>query len=436
LKGIILIMLLLSLMLYYLLRLGPPTHYTFSVLPVVADFIAIASALGQIHVKISATPLVQKPASDKAEASFKGLEDALEQLDFWMRTTPTRSTTSNGTLERVQAACSAARQNWISPNNVGRLTIHSSSALHDAWARHSSHFEETIWAFHPDAEDRGEYDDLQFVGDINHHEANLVNRTAEIFLAQLSSDHLPRLLRHSGGGVWQDELPMRDHLRRLKGRIDRLSKLVEQVSSPEWVEMANPRWDEHDTPQPSLAQRAILWAKGEVWEYPCRHKLFFDSAHEAGKTMSPYSADHRDYFFRDKRWDGYYAATIWRCVVEVRQMLQENVAPLVRQTQADIAEALALYNTDVEAAAVKLQRQMRRLLAGRGWAVVERAEIGMSSDGHWYETSMAGSKPLVDLQEVIMWRKMILPLDQHTLEQLQEAESKLESIEFRRRGVE
>jgi hypothetical protein len=155
--------------------------------------------------------------------------------------------------------------------------------------------------------------------------------------------------------------------------------------------------------------------------------------------MSPYLTNHpdlRDYFSRDKRWDGYYAATIWHCVVEVRQMLQENVAPLVRQTQADIAEALALYNTDVEAAAVKLQRQMRRLLAGRGWAVVERAEVGMSSDGHWYETSMAGSKPLVDLQEVIMWRKMILPLDQHTLEQLKEAESKLGYTELHRRGGE
>jgi hypothetical protein len=437
----ILITLLLSLLLYYVLRLGPPTHHTFSVLPVVADFIAIASALGQIYIKISDTPLVQKPASDKAENAFKGLQDSLEELDLWMRVTvtPTQSTTSNGTLESVQAACSAALENWISPMNVGRLEIGSFLALHGARVKHSAHFEETIWAFHPEEEDLGEYDNSQLVGDVNHHEANLVNRTAEIFLAQLSSEHLLDLFLDSCGGVWKHELPMGDHLRHLKGRADQLSKLVEQVSSPEWVEMANPRWDEHHTPQPGLAQRAILWARNEVWEYPCRQKLIFDSAHEAGKTMSPYLTNHpdlRDYFSRDKRWDGYYAATIWHCVVEVRQMLQENVAPLVRQTHADIDEALALYNTDVEAAAVKLQRQIRRLLAGRGWVVVERAEIGMSSDGHWYEPSTAGSKPLVDLQEVIMRRKMILPLDQHTLEQLKEAESKLGYTELHRRGAE
>lgn len=205
---------------------------------------------------------------------------------------------------------------------------------------------------------------MQLVGDVNYHEANYLNRTAAIFLAELSCDHLPNLLRHSGGGVSRDKLQLRGHLERLKSRIDKLSELVEQISSSEWVELASPGWDKHKILQPSFAQRAILWVSGEIWEYPCRQKSIFNSAHDHDNTES-YRGHEREKAGRDKRWDRYYIASTWQCVVDVRQMLEGNVVPLVRQTQADVAEALALYNAAVEAAAVKLQHQMQRLLTKR-----------------------------------------------------------------------
>lgn len=83
----ILITLALALMLHSTLNrppdLSPPSHYTFTVLPIVSDFIALTMALRQIHLKVRGAPLFRQPVSDKAYSAIDGLQDSLRELQHW-----------------------------------------------------------------------------------------------------------------------------------------------------------------------------------------------------------------------------------------------------------------------------------------------------------------------------------------------------------------
>lgn len=330
-------------------------------------------------------------------------------------------------------ACSGVLRAWHSPSRVG-VETRGGIAISAVLSRHHFEFEENIWGFYPDQEDLGEYDDMQLVGDVNHHDANNVNRTTTPFLVALSSEHLPNLLRDATGGsstkIEPKYQPLGTYLVWLKDTMDKFAKLAEAVSSPEWMEAASTGLGDLNilqAGQPGLARRAGFLATGVTWEYPCLQELIFKSS-DGDYYQSSRDSHRLRKWSRDKVSADYYAASVWRCIVAVRQMIEDNVIASVRQTQADVTEALDLYNMGVEGAGAKLQRQMRNLIAGRGWDIVETAEIGVTPAGHWYESSAAGAKSLGELQNVTIWRRMILPLDQGALDKLQAAGKKLGSL--------
>ncbi|KAK4153789.1 hypothetical protein C8A00DRAFT_43355 [Chaetomidium leptoderma] len=405
--------------------LSPPSHYTFSPLSIIPAFIAVASAPNRITTKITAAPCFQPSAVIQVHSALRNLEQPARELAIWLRVgdnhrLPSFSTQSNRSrqeLDSTHAICNAASQNFGGIDNKIYGVLNCASAVvEQVKLQHLEEFEESIWAFHPDEEDLGVYDDLDLVGSVNSHEAVILNRSAATFLAELHRQHLPALLNLFDRQGHEQSL--RGQLERLKGNIDGVAERVEQVISPDWVKAASPGLDEYNilhSRRPGLVRRIAFWARGLAFEYPCRQGLDFDNPQEE-------VSDHFYYAGLDTSPDGhYYYASTWRCILAARRTLEEKVLPLMRQTQADVVDALALYDRAV-AAGESLRGELRQLIAGRGWESVEEVRIGMTpGDGHWIELPRPGAQPLRALRNVTIWRRNILPLGRDTVDQLERA---------------
>ena len=99
----------------------------------------------------------------------------------------------------------------------------------------------------------------------------------------------------------------------------------------------------------------------------------------------------------------------------------------MRESQTGLAEAQAQYEKQVAEANQRLKRQVGELVSGRGWEFVERVQIGVTAGGHWLEVSRAEAKaiPVTDVRNTTIWRRMFLPLDVRTADQLKAARLKL-----------
>jgi hypothetical protein len=306
--------------------------------------------------------------------------------------------------------------------------------LNLAYSEHKLQFEEDIWGFHPDEDDLGQYDGMDLVGRVNRHEATDLNRSAAIFLASLHSKHLPKLLEFHHDFAPYHTPP--EEFAIVKAGVDRLVEQVEQVSRTDWIEAARPGMEKHNFvpgAKPGWLRRAVLRAQGLHWEYPCRQKAIFNDDGFANKEDEDrYSCGWQD---EDPGWrrssrdhdDYYFYASAWPCALAAHRVVQEKVLPMVCESQAALAEAEARYKSDVVEAGKKLDRQMRELLAGRGWEVVEQVHIGTTPDGHLVEVSRAKdmADSLVDIRNVTTWRRMVLPMGKRAVEQLKRGRRKL-----------
>jgi hypothetical protein len=335
----------------------------------------------------------------------------------------------------VEEACEAAARdlNRFQALWWEGMTGHAGYAVSDVLHGHFAEFEDGIWAFHPDEEDLGQYDDLDLVGNVNHHEAANLNRTAANLLSRLHTKQLPELMRFckSDGPPFQtppEELSM------LKVKFDSMVEQVEEASSSDWTEAAQAGlkqlniWDE---PNPGLLRRAVFWVRGLPWKYPCRQTpISWDNMIDAsGRDTGNYWTDPSPASLRGV-WDHadpYYYASAFRCVLASQRVIREKVLPLVRESQIGLTEAQAQYEKQVAEPSQRLKRQVEELVAGRGWELVEMVQIGLTAEGHWLEASRAEAKaiPITDLRNTIIWRRMFLPLDFRTADQLKAARLKL-----------
>ena len=137
--------------------------------------------------------------------------------------------------------------------------------------------------------------------------------------------------------------------------------------------------------------------------------------------------------------DDYYHATRWSCILDVGRALGAEVLPALRQSQKDMDDAFALYHEKIEIPGKKLQSQTREIVAGRGWELVDAVEIGLTAGGHWVEVQQHGEQggssykaaaPVEELQNVTIWRRMVLPLDAHTGDMLKEREDAIDGSRF------
>ncbi|KAK4031923.1 hypothetical protein C8A01DRAFT_41634 [Parachaetomium inaequale] len=349
--------------------------------------------------------------SDKMIAALDDLEESAGMVMAWLRYEneywrPTSSVEGNQSWQAIGAmcdACSAARKDLghthkeYSWHNLGP---HAAGPLNHGYSEHRLQFEEDIWGFHPDEDDLGQYDGMDLVGRVNRDEATDLNRSAAIFLASLHSKHLPDLLKYH-----HCDSPYH--------------------TPPEEFAIVKAR--------PGWLRRAVLRAKGLHWEYPCRQEAIFnddDNANKANEGRYMYGWQDGSPAWRRSSWkhdDYYFYASAWPSALAAHRIVQEKVLPMVRESQAALAEAEALYQSTVVEAGKKLDVQMRELLAGRGWEVVEEAQIGTTPGGHLVEVSRAKdmADSLVDIHNVTMWRRMVLPMGKRAVEQLKRGRRKL-----------
>lgn len=261
---------------------GQPAHYTFSRFSVVPDFIALSLAMGRIGLKVHRLPCVEGGQAKKITAALSDMKEPAELLAWWFcgNNLPGRpSASAEGHLaaeafRAVEKACNAAAQDLHRPQALWwqGMKTHAGFAVDSAWARHFAEFEDSTWAFHPDEEDLGQYDDLDLVGNVNHHEAADVNRTAAGFLSRLHTTQLPELMRFCKRNGPPFQAPP-EEFAILKVKFDTMVEQVEELSGPDWTEAARAGlaqlniWDE---PNPGLLRRAVFWVRGLPWEYPCR----------------------------------------------------------------------------------------------------------------------------------------------------------------------
>ena len=422
---------------------GQPTHYTFSRLSVVPDLIALSLAMSRIGLKVHRLPCVKGGQAKKITAALSDMRESAELLAWWFhgKNFPGRpSASAEGHLaaeafRAVGEACKAAAQ------DLGRfqalwwqgMETHAGYAVDSAWAGHFAEFEDGTWAFHPDEEDLGQYDDLDLVGNVNHHEAADLNRTAASFLSRLHTTQLPELMRFCKRDGPPFQTPP-EEFAILKVKFNTMVEQVEEVSGSDWTEAARAGleqlniWDE---PNPGLLRRAVFWVRGLPWEYPCRQTpISWDSEMDSGgRDDGDFWTDPSPARLR-RAWDHadpYYYASAFRCVLASQRVIREKVLPLVRESQIGLTEAQAQYEKQVAEPSQRLKRQVAELVAGRGWELVERVQIGVTAEGHWLEASRAEAKaiPVTDVRNTTIWRRMFLPLDVRTADQLKAARLKL-----------
>ncbi|KAK3291180.1 uncharacterized protein B0H64DRAFT_367215 [Chaetomium fimeti] len=423
---------------------GQPTHYTFSRLTVVADFIAIALAMGRIGSKVHRLPCVKRGAAGRVAAALSDLGNPAAHLAEWLRNKnfqgrPSESAEGHMAVEALQsvseACAAAARVDRFQALWWDDMKPHAGFGVSDVLSAHFHEFEEGIWAFHPDEEDLGQYDDLNLVGNVNHHEAADLNRTAASFLSKLHATQLPELMHFCKRDGPPFQTPP-EEFARLKLKFDSMVKQVEEVSGSDWTEAARAGLEQlniWDGLRPGLLRRAVFWAKGLPWEYPCRPKPIFENNADGGSGGSGDEGSWKDpsaAYTRQTIWDAadpYFYASAWRAVLASQRVVRETVLPLVRETQAGLAEAQYLYERQVAEPSQRLKRQVAELVAGRGWELVERVQIGLTAEGHWLEVSRADIKaiPLTDLRNATVWRRMFLPLEARTADRLRSARHKL-----------
>jgi hypothetical protein len=418
--------------------LAQPSHYTFTALSVLPDFVTVALAQARVVKKIRSVPYIQRDAHRNIARALRDLWEPTGDLAAWLNwearpAISVESKQSVQALRDMRNTCSAAQANSSDLPDIRYKwsARHASSALQDALRGHERHFEEYLWAFQPDEDDLGEYDDMELVGEVNRYEATNLNRSAPVFLATLHSTLLPELLDfRSLPASWTPSSPrFRDDLAKLKSGVDKLAQQVEQLSSMDWIEAAKPGLDAHGVlraQQPNPFRRALLWARGKRWDYPCRQRAKFDGQTQSDGDTSP-ANDERHRIHSHDLFDRtylspdnyYYPAGVWRCILTTHRTVREKVLPMVRQAQAEVTEAVALYDTAVVEAGEKLLAQVGELLAGRGWEVVEDAEIGMTQDHHLTEVSRAKPGSLSDVRNVTLWRRMVMPLGRGAMTRLE-----------------
>ncbi|EAQ85449.1 predicted protein [Chaetomium globosum CBS 148.51] len=400
---------------------GKPAYYAFTRLSVVPDLIAITMAMGQIGRKVHRLPCVQRGWVYRMKAALSDMEEPAQLLESWLygKNFPGKPSASvegrlaAEALENVENICRAAPRDldrfrelrWYEMTGHAQFTV--DGVLHD----HFAEFKNSTWAFHPDEEDLGQYDDLDLVGNVNQHEAADLNRTAARFLSSLHKKRLPELMRFCNMNGPPFQTPP-EEFAILKAKFDSMLKQVEELSSSDWAEAARAGLEQYgiwDGPKPGLLRRAAFWVWGSGWEYPCRQTPISWEA-QAGEQedyywMDPSPAGLRAY--RDRKYaDPYYYASALRCLLASQRVIREEVLPRVRKSQTGLAEAQAKYEKQVAEASQRLKHQIAELVAGRGWEFVERVQIGLTSEGHRVELSRAEAKgiPLTDVRNTTVWK--------------------------------
>ncbi|KAH6843392.1 hypothetical protein B0I37DRAFT_437699, partial [Chaetomium sp. MPI-CAGE-AT-0009] len=410
---------------------GRPTHYTFSRLTVVPDLISIALAMGRIGPRVQNLPCVNDDMARRVVAALSDMGDATEHLANWLRydnprrislaSTSAEAHLAAEALRRVHDLCEAAAKGLdrFQALDWSGMKFHAAWAVSGVLSDHFAEFEEGIWAFHPDEEDLGQYDDLDLVGNVNRHEAADLNRTAASFLSRLHASRLPELMRFC-----HESKPFQT------------ARGVRDTQGRDWSS-----WNIWDGPKPGLLRRAVFWARGMPWEYPHRQTPIFEDDNDGGgREKEDYEEGYKEDFWSNNEFlrykisrlfrksaEPYFQASAWHSAVASQRIVRERVLPLVRETQAGLAQAQALYEKQVAEPSQRLKRQVADLIAGRGWEFVERVQIGMTADGHWLEVSRAEAKaiPLTDVRNTTIWRRMFLPLDVRTADQLKSIRLKL-----------
>ncbi|GAB1320043.1 hypothetical protein MFIFM68171_10253 [Madurella fahalii] len=366
-------------------------------------------------------------------------------------------------LEDVYEACSyLARDYKRASCYLDMLVGHANSEVSQLKSCRRKEFEEHVWG--PYAEDDGDgsqYDDLELVGDVNRHEAVVLNRSAALFITDLYSERLPELVNLRflmGTSKIQD---LRGILQEIKHDAEKLAEHVEYIISSHWVAAARSGVDPDNNilraGRPGLMRRAVFLATRLPWEHRCLRRsseppkgdddldiLSGTDAANADSEIRYFGYSRRAKFhpiYHDipvlgpvlRMFEGilpptyeyHYYASAWRCILDIRRIVETEVLPLVRQTQADASAALALLDTGVEAVWEKLHDQLEELSAGRGWEFVEIVQIGKTPDGHLVESSKAAAVPLEGLRNVTMWRRMFLPMGHVGLNLLDETIERL-----------
>ncbi|KAH6640208.1 hypothetical protein F5144DRAFT_589739 [Chaetomium tenue] len=383
---------------------GKPAYYAFTRLSVVPDLIAITMAMGQIGRKVHRLPCVQRGWADRMKAALSDMEQPAQRLESWLygKNFPGRPSASvegrlaAEALENVKNTCRAA------PRDLDRFRAlrwremggHAEFAVADVLHDHFAEFEDSAWAFHPDEEDLGQYDDLDLVGNVNQHEAADLNRTAARFLSRLHKKHLPELMRFCNMNGPPFQTPP-EEFAILKANFDSMLEQIEELSSSDWAEAA----------------RAGLEQYG-IWDGPKAGLTSTGRLLGLGIGLGARAGDQEDYHWKDpspaglrayrggKYADPYYYASALRCLLASQRVIREEVLPRVRKSQTGLAEAQAKYEKQVAEASQRLKRQIAELVAGRGWEFVERVQIGLTSEGHRVEVSRAEAKgiPLTDVR--------------------------------------
>lgn len=434
--------------------LAAPSHYTFSPLPIIPDYVEIAFAVARINATFLNCPYCRRSVRLGIQPPLEGCEESAETLRYWLQDWKytcgsefsVQKARSLRALKEIHNAC------WLSLRGVD-FEADILNVVNFVWAaRHNVNemrdcltpeLEEHTWGSYAEDEDEDQYSGLELVGDVNRHEAFSLNRSATLLLSNLYSEHLPEL-GSMCGTMAGDFRSFREVLQDIKDGVDKLAEPIERIASSHWVAAARPGIDYGNNilriEPPGLIRRAIFWATRRSWQYRCpalettihleSDEWNFELENTLGEGKRYYGLDYRPVldgitpFFRGillETYDDYYYASAWHCLLDARRIIETEVLPLIRQTQADAEAALVLFDTTFEPAWEKLHGRVRELIAGRGWDFVENVQIGRTPDGHWVESSRAAEMPLEELQNVTIWRRMYLPLDQSVSDLLGQA---------------